>query len=350
MSTATSREATFHALLTAIASLVCFVVSEALYLEHTSLAVWTTFLVMAQYTFTSFQKGVERVVGRGVGIICGLVLATWFNDVPLVALGLIGVLLTACFYIYFSGRLAYTALQAGLYLVAMFQIGHYEPTRAVPEAKELFAAIVLGVVVADVITWLAGTEGDVRIQLGNVPLWPIRGEWINQSLMLAVTVLLTLVAAHAIGLPPTTAAISVLLLTISPHLQALIQKGELRIAGLLLAVIWSLGTFLIVGLLPYFALLAGLVCLGQFVATHLTVTGGKYSYAGLQMGLVMPMVVVAEPADFGSFTPAIERLAGIILALGASIVVGGLWPRFPLAAPPPTPTTSPAALPGEIDV
>jgi len=78
-------------------------------------------------------------------------------------------------------------------------------------------------------------------------------------------------------------------------------------------------------------LLAGLLFLGQFVAAHLTRTGGKYSYAGLQMGLVLPMLVVAPPDEFGSLTPAVQRLEGILLGLVASVVVASLWPRFPLA-------------------
>jgi uncharacterized membrane protein YccC len=219
-----TRDATSHALLTAVASVVCLALAEWWGLEHGNLAVWTTFLVMAQYPFTRFQKGLERVVGRGLGILAGLVLTTWFNDTALLTLGLIAVLLTTCFYFYFAGRLAYTFLQAGLYVVAMFQIGHANPAAAVPAAEGLFAAIVLGVVVADLVTWLAGAESDLRIRVGEAPLWPVRGDWLSQSLMLAVTVLLTLLGAHALGLPPEKAAISVMLLTVTPHVQAILLK------------------------------------------------------------------------------------------------------------------------------
>src|SRR5215813_1873616 len=138
-----TRNATGHALMTAVATVVCLVLAEWWGLKHSNLAVWTTYMVMAQYTFTRFQKGLERVVGRGLGILGGLVLTTWFNAAPLVALGLIVVLLTGFFYVYFAGRLAYTFLNAGLYLVAMFQIGHARPDAAVPQATGLFAAIVL---------------------------------------------------------------------------------------------------------------------------------------------------------------------------------------------------------------
>jgi uncharacterized membrane protein YccC len=344
-----SSKATGHALSTAVATVVCLLLAEALGLEYANLAVWTTFLVMAQYTFTSYQKGLERIVGRGAGILVGLVLTTWFNDAPLVALGLIAVLLLTFFYFYFAGRLAYTFLQAGFYLVAIFQLGHASPASVLPTAWELFVAIVLGVAVADVVSWLAGTESSLGIQFGTQPLWPVRVEWLSQSGMLAVTVVLTLIGAHALGLPPEKAAITVILLTITPHIHALIQKGELRIAGLVLATVWALGTFLLVGLLPYLPVLAVVLFLGQFVATYLAQTAGQYAYAGLQMGLVLPMIVVAPRQEFGNFVPAGQRLEGILIGLVASILVAGLWPRFPVSASTVAPSP-PSALPGEIDV
>ena len=110
----------------------------------------------------------------------------------------------------------------------------------------------LGVVVAAVVTWLSGAERDLGIQFGTTPLLPLRGDWVNQSLMLAVTVLVVLLGAHALGLPPEKAAISVMLLTVTPHFQAMILKGELRLAGAFLAVGCALGIFLIVVLLPAF--------------------------------------------------------------------------------------------------
>ena len=335
-----TRDATGQALLTAGATVVCLVLAEWLGLEHSDLAVWTTHLVMAQYGFTRFQKGLERVVGRGLGILAGLILTTWFHDTALLTLIVIAVLLTIFFYFYFAGRLAYTFLQAGLYLVATFQIGHANPAAAVWAAEGLFIAIVFGVVVADVVTWLFGAERDLGIQFGQAPLWPVRGDWLNHSLMLAVTVLLTLLGAHAIGLSPTTAAISVLVLTVTPHMQAMILKGKLRLAGAFLAVGWAVATFLVVGLLPHLPLLAGMLFVGQFVAAYLTLTMGKYAYAGLQMGLVLPMLVVAPPEEFGRFAAAVQRLEGIVLGLLASVVVAALWPRFPLentTAAAPTP-------------
>ena len=337
-----------HALLTAGGTAACLVLAEWLGLQHSALAVWTTYLVMVQYTYTRFQKGVERVLGRGLGILAGLVLTTWFHATPLLTLVLIAVLLTASFYVYFSGRLAYTFLQAGLYVVGMFEIGHSDPAEVVSAAEAVFAAVVFGVVVAVVVSWLFGAERDLGIQFGDAPLWPLRGDWLSQSLMLTVTVLLTWMGARLLGLPPAKAAISVMLLTVAPHIQAMVVKGELRIAGAFLATAWAAATFVVVGLLPHLLMLAGLLFLGQFVAAYLTRAGGKYAYAGLQMGIVLPMLVVAPKAEFGSLAPAAQRLEGILLGLVVAVVVAVLWPRFPRAAE--TPPEPPPNLPAEMEV
>src|ERR1700722_3239072 len=99
MSVMHAGAATWRALLTAVATVVCLVLVVSAGLEHGNLAVWTTFMVTAQYPFTRFQKGFERVVGRGLGILAGLVLTTWFNEAPLLALALIALLLTGFFYV-----------------------------------------------------------------------------------------------------------------------------------------------------------------------------------------------------------------------------------------------------------
>jgi uncharacterized membrane protein YccC len=322
--------ATIHALRAALAAVVCLTIAVWLGLQHANLAVWTTHMVMAQYAFTSFQKGVERVLGRAFGILAGVILTTWLDELPLLALSLLGLLLLVCFYLYFADRLAYTFLNAGLYAVVLFSLGHSDPSSVVAQGKEMFVAVLLGVVIADLVTWLTGAEHDLTIQAGAAPLLPVRLDWLSHGLMLVVTVALTAFGADLFQLPAEQAAVSVLFLTVTPHIQAMILKGELRIAGALAAAAWAMGTFLVMALLPVFLLLAGLLFLGQFVAAYVTRTGGTYSYVGLQMGLVLPMLMVAPPQDFGSLTPAVQRLAGSLVALAASLLVGGLWPRFPV--------------------
>jgi hypothetical protein len=119
-----------------------------------------------------------------------------------------------------------------------------------------------------------------------------------------------------------------MMLIVAPDIQAVIHKGELRIAGAVLATAWAAGMFVLLSLLPDFPLLAGLLFLGQFLAAYFACTGGTRAYAGLQMGLVLPMLVVAPPSEFGELTAAGQRLAGILIALATALVIGALWPRL----------------------
>lgn len=57
---------TRHALRVAAASL-SLVLAECWHLKYGFQAVLTTHMVLAIYAFTAFQKGVERIAGRGCG-------------------------------------------------------------------------------------------------------------------------------------------------------------------------------------------------------------------------------------------------------------------------------------------
>jgi hypothetical protein len=89
-----------------------------------------------------------------------------------------------------------------------------------------------------------------------------------------------------------------------------------------------MATFILLSRLPHFFLLLALLFLGIFLAAYLTRVGDTYSYAGLQMGLVLPLVLVVPRPEFGSFTSVMQRLEGIVIAVAATLLVGGLWPRF----------------------
>lgn len=320
------------ALRVAVASTICAVLTEALHLDFSYLAVMTAHMVMAQYAFTSFQKGLERVVGRGLGIAYGLILVTLFHETPTLATALKMVGLLVVFYIHFTGRLAYTFLNCGLYLAAITEIGHEDPAKAFPAGQDMMLAIVLGVVVADLVNWLCGAEQSLAIQPGGQPLWPLRGEWLNHSAMLTVTVAITQTAARLLGLPASTSVVSVMMLTITTDEQALVRKGNQRLAGAVLGGLWGFGSFLILSRVPHFPMFLALTFLGMFVAAYIARVSKTQSYIGLQMGLVIPMVLLVPPAEFGTVAPALQRLEGVIVGLLASVLVCELWPGFKSSA------------------
>jgi uncharacterized membrane protein YccC len=328
MVTATPLPALGLALRGALAAAVCLALAEWWRLEHANLAVWTTHMVTAQYPFTAFQKGVERVLGRGLGILGGLILLTLVGNAPVLALALKLLAILVFFYVHFCGRLAYTFLNAGFYLAGIVSIGIADPSAAFPQGKALFIAVVVGVVVADLVMWLTGAESDLSIQAGGGPLLPLHHDNLNRSFMLVVTVALTQAVTAYLSLPTATTITSLMVLTIAPDIQAMLRKGQLRILGLVLATAWALGSFLLLAHVQRFVLLEMLLFLGMFLAAYLTRASRTYSYAGLQMGLVLPMLLVVPLRELGSIAAVLQRLEGIVVALAALLLVGGLWASF----------------------
>lgn len=88
-----------------------------------------------------------------------------------------------------------------------------------------------------------------------------------------------------------------------------------------------------------------LLFIGMFIAAYMTRGSTKYSYAGLQMGLVLPMILVLPPQEFGNIDAGFVRLEGIFVAIVISLVVGGFWVAFPLrpVAAPTVPAIPTAA-------
>jgi uncharacterized membrane protein YccC len=320
-----------HALRIGLAAVVCLLLAEWWNLGRASLAVWTTHMVMAQWTFSIFQKGIERIVGRGLGIVAGLVLGTVLQEAWLICLFAESLLLLVFFYLFFADRLAYTFLNAGLYLIVIVAIGHSDPHLLLPSAREMFLAVVLGVVVADMLMWLTGSESTLHIETGTAPLLPLRRDWLNHSGMLVVSSLLVVLLCHWLELPVETSIFSVFMVSVAPDVQAALRKGELRLLGALLAVAWAALTFIAVVRMPHLLMLTVMLFVGMFLAAYLARVGGSYAYAGVQMGLVVPLLVVVPLNEFGDLQAAWQRIQGILAAIFAMVLVGSVWPN--VAAP-----------------
>jgi uncharacterized membrane protein YccC len=312
----------------ALAATICLVLAEWWHLEYASLAVWTTHMVTVQYPFTAFQKGVERILGRGLGILGGWVILTLFHNAPVLALTLKLVALLACFYVYFSGRLAYTFINAGFYLAGIVSIGVADPSAAFQQGKAFFWAVVLGVVVADLVMWLTGGESDLRIQAGGEPLLPLNYARLNNSLMLVVTVALTQLVTSYLDLPTTAVITALLVLTITPDVHAMLKKNELRIFGTVLGTVWGIGSLLLLVQLPHFPLQAALLFLGIFVAAYLGRASRTYSLVGVQMGLVLPLALVMPLRESVNIHAGLQRLEAIVTAVVILVLVAGIWAAF----------------------
>jgi uncharacterized membrane protein YccC len=327
MPDADPRRATLHALRVAATTTAALVVVEWLHLEHGNQAVFTAYMVLATFNFTAFQRGLERLGGRVLGVGLGIVFVTVFRDIPVLSLLLQALVLVPTFYVYFAGRLAYAALNTGLYFAAMVLIGQANPDATMSQGLGLLAAIALGVFVAELGAWLTGLEQDLHIHTEGEPLWPLRRDWVNRCVMMAVTVVLTQIVTHWLRLPAETAVISVMILTGSADLRQMLAKGEMRVLGALFGSAWAFATFVLLSLSPHFVLLVVLLFTGIFIAAYVARVAGAYAYAGIQMGLVIPLLLVGPPKEFGDLTGGLQRLLGVAIAMVVSLLVAGLWPR-----------------------
>jgi uncharacterized membrane protein YccC len=326
----------------ATAVAVCLILAERLHLQQPGLAVWSTHMVMVQYSFTTFQKGVERVLGRGTGILIALVLAALTRNAWGLGIVLEMLAIVPLFYVYFSGRLSYTFLNAGLYLASVMEISRAHPATALAQAGDLFSAIVVGVAVAVLVSWLGGAERDLTIHAEGRPLWPLDRNRLAHSVVLMLTVALVHVVSHLLRLSTTTAIVSVMLLTITPDYQSLLRKGELRLAGAALAILFASAALVLLVRRPSFPLLVLALFLGDFLAVWLARNSVQWSYAGVQMGLVLPMILVVPHHEFGTLHSAFARVGGAVLAIAASMFVGIVWAA--IAPSPPLPLAPPADL------
>jgi uncharacterized membrane protein YccC len=311
-----------------VAATTCLLVTEWFHLEQSSLSVYTAHLILAQFTFTAFQKGVERFVGRALGVVYGLVLVQLFLDTPFLYLLLMAAgQITAC-YFYLSGRLAYAALMAALFIGIMVALGLTAPGTAVPYAANVIPQLFLGEAMAFLVNWVTGAERTLAIETKGQDLLPLRTDWLNTSVMLSTGQIAAMFATLLLDLPVLPTMVSALIVGIAPTAgQGMGKKALQRTWGAILGGGYAFGAMVLLALMPYFTLLLALVFVGMFLAAFGTKVSQSSSYVFLQMGLVLPMVLIAPSGGLGSISNAVQRLIGVGVGLLVAEAVFLLWPH-----------------------
>ncbi len=334
-----------RALRVGVASVSCLLIAEWLGIEQTSLSVYTAYLVMALFPITSFQKGVERFLGRALGLAYGLGVIVLFRDTTILYLVLVALGQMIACYIYLSGRLAYAALMGALFIGVMAALGATAPEAATPYAVAAVVQLALGELAAFVVNFVTGAERTLAIELRGKPLLPLRADWLNTAAMLSVGQLATLLATVQLGLPVTATMISAMIIGVVPG--GLMEEGKKawqRALGAVLGGGYALLCEALLELQPYLIILAALVLFIMFAATYLTTVSKKNSYAYLQMGMVAPLVLLGEHGEIGSISRAVQRVAGVLVGMVAAGLVSLFWPHTPIGAT--AATAAPASLAG----
>src|SRR5258708_7254010 len=111
------RDAVRAGLRAASVGVLCLLITEMFHLDLGYLGTATALNVASDLKRTSFQKAIEDLVGRVFGYAYCVALVLFFRHSPLLCLTLLVLGLLPTFYLLSSGRLAYGATVAGLYMV-----------------------------------------------------------------------------------------------------------------------------------------------------------------------------------------------------------------------------------------
>ncbi len=162
----------FRALLVAGASTLCLVATEVLHLGLTYMSVISVHIIMTNPSTTIFQKGLERILGRVLGVIFGLALVMYLRETPFLFLLILVTGMAIFFYIYFSGHLSYTGLQGGAFVTIIVVTGLTTPSQTLSTAESMIQQILLGVAIALLVTGMFAADRPVD-QLVSPPILPL---------------------------------------------------------------------------------------------------------------------------------------------------------------------------------
>jgi riboflavin transporter FmnP len=325
MDTPRSSSRAVQALRVAAAAAIALIVSEWWHLPHTNLAVWTTHMIMSTHPHTTFQKGVERIVGRGAGILLGTLIVSLFGEQKLFALGLEVVGLLAFFYAHFCGRLAYTYQNAGLYLQAMLQLGDGDPSAAWVNGGWMFLAIVVGVAVAYLVSWITNAERDLSIVPGEGSLLPIRGEPLGRAAQVTATMLLAQYVFFALDMPPDANTYTLFMMSVIPDLQKMRERTGEYVGGILAGVAYAVPSLLLLNRVLHLPMFVALVGLGEFVSSYLAQSKGNIKFVGFAMGMIFPLIMVLPCEQIQTPSMTFYNIIALFTYTLIAVVGGWVW-------------------------
>ena len=108
-------------------------------------------------------------------------------------------------------------------------------------------------------------------------------------------------------------------------------KEKLRFLAVIVGGLYSLGVILIVSSVAHFSVFLLLLWLGLFLGAYMASGSERVAYAGFQMGIVLPLILLGADGPPTSFTIAIQRFVGVIIGgVIALFIVHFVWPVDPL--------------------
>jgi hypothetical protein len=188
--------------------------------------------------------------------------------------------------------------------------------------------MLLGVVLANLVNWLLGGERSLALAPPAQPLLLLRRKWISRCLLVGATTAMTLIAIYLLGWTGNQVLITVMVLNLVSNRQALLRKGLQRIAGPILGAGWGLGSAILITRVEHIAVALALFYLRMFIAGYLARVSTAQPYAGVQMGFVIALVLVAPPDQSGNMGLVAKRIESALVGLDAAPLVSSIWPTI----------------------
>ena len=127
------------------------------------------------------------------------------------------------------------------------------------------------------------------------------------------------------------ALITALIISAQANLGQATLKEKLRFVAVVMGGFYGLLCLIIISVFPNFLVFLLLFTLGLFVGSYIATGSERVSYAGVQTGIVLPMILLISNGPTGSLIIANERLFGVIIGGAiALIILRFIWPDDPL--------------------
>lgn len=189
----------------------------------------------------------------------------------------------------------------------------------------MFLAIVVGVVISYMVTWLTFGERDLSIVPGEGHLWPIRGEPLARAAQMIVTMLGAQYVFFALDLPPRSNTYGLFLLSVIPDLHSALTRGRFFRAGFLLASFGSIVAVLFINRVPHLPFFVVVVAGTLFLASYLGQSKTGWSAVGTEFGQIFTLLVVTPAARVETPAATLYDIASLYVFMAIALVVAYLW-------------------------
>jgi hypothetical protein len=207
----------------------------------------------------------------------------------------------------------------------MLQLGDGDPSAAWVNGGWMFLAIVVGVVVAYLVSWLTYAERDLSIVPGEGSLLPIRREPLGRAAQVTVTMLFAQYAFFALDMPPDANTYSLFMISVIPDYVKMRERTGYYVGGILAGVAYAVPSLLLLNRVLHLPMFVALVGLGEFLASYIAQSRGNIRVVGIEMGQIFPLVMVLPFEKIETPSMTFYTIIALVTFTLIAVVVGWVW-------------------------